>query len=72
MTEKDNIMTANRTVREWKAKHKSEYESFKRQVAAISGGDLSLMERVMGLLDDCMPTGCTELLYVHLLLYHGS
>lgn len=48
-------MTANRTVREWKAKHKSEYESFKRQVAAISGGDLSLMERVMGLLDDCMP-----------------
>ena len=55
MTEKDNIMTANRTVREWKAKHKSEYESFKRQVAAISGGDLSLMERVMGLLDDCMP-----------------
>ena len=55
MTEKDNIMTANRTVREWKAKHKSEYESFKRQVAAIGSGDLSLMERTMGLLDDCMP-----------------
>jgi len=55
MTEKDNTMTANRTVREWKVKHKSEYESFKRQVAAIGGGDLSLMERVMGLLDDCMP-----------------
>lgn len=55
MTEKDNIMTANRTVREWKAKHKSEYDSFKRQVTAIGGGDLSLMERVMGLLDDCMP-----------------
>lgn len=55
MTEKDNIMTANRTVREWKAKHKSEYESFKRQVAAIGSGDLSLMERTIGLLDDCMP-----------------
>ena len=48
-------MTANRTVREWKAKHKSEYESFKRQVAAIGSGDLSLMERTIGLLDDCMP-----------------
>ena len=55
MTEKDNIMTANRTVREWKAKHKSEYESFKRQVVAIGSGDLSLMERTIGLLDDCMP-----------------
>ncbi|MBE6272178.1 MAG: hypothetical protein E7101_14735 [Prevotella ruminicola] len=55
MTEKDNTMTANRTVREWKAKHKSEYESFKRQVAAIGSGDLSLMERTIGLLDDCMP-----------------
>ena len=55
MAEKDNVMTANRTVREWKAKHKCEYDSFKRQVAAIGGGDLSLMERMMGLLDDCMP-----------------
>ena len=60
MTEKDNIMTANRTVREWKAKHKSEYESFKRQVAAIGGGDLSLIERVMGLLDDCMPQNARD------------
>ena len=55
MKEEDNVMTANRTVREWKAKHKCEYDSFKRQVAAIGGGDLSLMERMMGLLDDCMP-----------------
>ena len=60
MTEKDNIMTANRTVREWKAKHKSEYESFKRQVAAIGSGDLSLIERVMGLIDDCMPQNARD------------
>lgn len=60
MTEKDNTMTANRTVREWKVKHKSEYESFKRQVAAIGGGDLSLIERVMGLLDDCMPQNARD------------
>ena len=55
MTEKDNLMTANRTVREWKAKNKSEYDSFRRQVTAIGGGDLSLIEKVMGLLNDCMP-----------------
>ena len=55
MTEKDNVMTANRTVREWKAKHKSDYDDFKRQVADIGNGDLSLMERTMGLLSDCMP-----------------
>ena len=55
MTEKDNVMTANRVVREWKAKHKSDYDDFKRQVADIGEGDLSLMERTMGLLSDCMP-----------------
>ena len=55
MTEKDNVMTANRTVREWKAKHKSDYDDFKRQVADIGNGDLSLMERTMGLLSNCMP-----------------
>ena len=55
MTEEDNIMTANRTVREWKAKHKSDYEDFKRQVADIGKGDLSLMERTMGILINCMP-----------------
>lgn len=55
MTEKDNVMTANRVVREWKAKHKSDYDDFKRQVADIGNGDLSLMERTMGLLSDCMP-----------------
>lgn len=68
MTEKDNIMTANRTVREWKVKHKSEYESFKRQVMAIGGGDLSLMERVMGLLDDCMPQDARNF-YVYIFHY---
>ena len=67
MTEKDNIMTANRTVREWKAKHKSEYESFKRQVAAIGSGDLSLIERVMGLLDDCMPQNAR---YFYTYIFH--
>ena len=55
MTEKDSVMTANRAVREWKAKHKSDYDDFKRQVADIGKGDLSLMERTMGLLSDCMP-----------------
>lgn len=55
MTEKDNVMTANRVVREWKAKHKSDYDDFKRQVADIGNGDLSLMERTMGLLSDCIP-----------------
>ena len=55
MTEKDNVMTANQAVREWKAKHKSDYDDFKRQVADIGKGDLSLMERTMGLLSDCMP-----------------
>ena len=55
MVEKDNVMTANRAVREWKAKHKSDYDDFKRQVADIGKGDLSLMERTMGLLSNCMP-----------------
>ena len=55
MTEKDSVMTANRAVREWKAKHKSDYDDFKRQVADIGNGDLSLMERTMGLLSNCMP-----------------
>ena len=55
MTEKDNRMTANKAVREWKVGHKKEYDYFKQQVAAIGKGDLSLMERMMTLLDDCMP-----------------
>ena len=55
MTEKDNRMTANKAVREWKVGHKREYDDFKRQVASIGKGDLSLMERMIGLLDDCMP-----------------
>ena len=55
MTEKDNRMAANKAVREWKSHHQQTYSDFKRQVAAIGSGDLSLMERTMGLLDDCMP-----------------
>lgn len=55
MTEKDNRMAANKAVREWKVGHKREYDDFKRQVASIGKGDLSLMERMIGLLDDCMP-----------------
>ena len=55
MTEKDNKMAANKAVREWKVGHKREYDDFKRQVASIGKGDLSLMERMIGLLDDCMP-----------------
>ena len=55
MTEKDNRMTANKAVREWKVKHEEKYNDFKRQVTAIGKGDLSLMERMMTLLNDCMP-----------------
>ncbi len=55
MTEKDNRMAANKAVREWKSHHQQTYNDFKRQVAAIGSGDLSLMERTMGILDDCMP-----------------
>ena len=55
MTEKDNRIAANKAVREWKVKHKEEYDDFKRQIAAIDKGDLSLMERTMGLLSNCMP-----------------
>ena len=48
-------MAANKAVREWKVGHKREYDDFKQQVASIGKGDLSLMERMIGLLDDCMP-----------------
>lgn len=48
-------MAANKAVREWKSHHQQTYSDFKRQVAAIGSGDLSLMERTIGLLDDCMP-----------------
>ena len=55
MTEKDNRIATNKAIREWKVKHKEEYDDFKRQIAAIDKGDLSLMERMMTLLNDCMP-----------------
>ena len=60
MTEKDNRMAANKAVREWKSHHQQTYSEFKRQVAAIGSGDLSLIERVMGLLDDCMPQNARD------------
>ena len=55
MNIQDNRETANKAVREWKSHHQQTYNDFKHQVAAIGSGDLSLMERTMGLLDDCMP-----------------
>ena len=55
MTIQDNREVANKTVREWESSHQQEYNDFKRQVAAIGSGDLSLMEQIMGLLNDCMP-----------------
>ena len=55
MNIQDNRETANKAVREWKSHHQQTYSDFKRQVAAIGSGDLSLMERTIGLLDDCMP-----------------
>ena len=60
MTEKDNRIAANKAVREWKVKHKEEYDDFKQQVANIGNGDLSLMERTMGLLSDCMPQNARD------------
>ena len=39
MTEKDNRMTANKAVREWKVGHKREYDDFKRQVVADGADD---------------------------------
>ena len=68
MTEKDSVMTANRAVREWKAKHKSDYDDFKRQVADIGNGDLSLMERTMGLLSNCMPQDARDF-YAYIYTY---
>ena len=55
MNIQDNRETANKAVREWKSHHQQTYSEFKRQVAAIGSGDLSLIERTIGLLDDCMP-----------------
>ena len=68
MTEKDNVMTANRTVREWKARHKSDYDDFKRQVANIGKGDLSLMEQMIVLLNDCMPQDARDF-YAYIFKY---
>ena len=68
MTEKDNRMAANKAVREWKSHHQETYSDFKRQVAAIGSGDLSLMERTMGLLDDCMPQNARNF-YAYILKY---
>lgn len=68
MTEKDNVTTANRTVREWKARHKSDYDDFKRQVADIGKGDLSLMEQMMVLLNDCMPQDARDF-YAYIFKY---
>ena len=47
MNIQDNRETANKAVREWKSHHQQTYSDFKRQVAAIGSGDLSLMERTM-------------------------
>ena len=60
MNIQDNRETANKAVREWKSHHQETYSDFKRQVAAIGSGDLSLMERTMGLLDDCMPQNARD------------
>ena len=66
MAEKDNVMKANSAVREWKVKHECDYDDFKRQVTAIGSGDLSLMERTIGLLDDCMPQNARNFVgYIH-------
>ena len=71
MTEKDNRIAANKAVREWKVKHKEEYDDFKRQVADIGKGDLSLMERTMGLLSNCMPQDARDF-YAYISKYIGD
>ena len=71
MTEKDNRMAANKAVREWKVGHKREYDDFKQQVASIGKGDLSLMERMIGLLDDCMPQDARNF-YGYIYKYIGA
>lgn len=71
MTEKDNRIAANKAVREWKVKHKEEYDDFKRQIAAIDKGDLSLMERMMTLLNDCMPQDARDF-YAYIFKYIGD
>ena len=71
MTEKDNRIAANKAVREWKVKHKEEYDDFKRQIAAIDKGDLSLMERMMTLLNDCMPQDARSF-YAYIFKYIGD
>ena len=71
MTEKDNRMKANKAVREWKVGHKREYDDFKRQVAAIGKGDLSLLERIMTLLNDCMPQDARNF-YGYIYKYIGN
>jgi len=71
MTEKDNRIAANKAVREWKVKHKEEYDDFKRQIAAIDKGDLSLMERMMTLLNDCMPQEARSF-YAYIFKYIGD
>ena len=71
MTEKDNRMAANKAVREWKSHHQQTYSEFKHQVAAIGSGDLSLMERTIGLLDDCMPQNARNF-YAYIFKYIGD
>ena len=68
MTIQDNREVANKTVREWESSHQQEYNDFKRQVAAIGSGDLSLMEQIMGLLNDCMPQDARNF-YVYIFHY---
>ena len=71
MTEKDNRIAANKAVREWKVKHEEKYNNFKRQVTAIGKGDLSLMERMMTLLNDCMPQDARSF-YAYIFKYIGD
>ena len=51
----DNIAKANAAVKEWICQNKEEYEWFKQQVTAIREGDTTLPERVMTLLNECIP-----------------
>ena len=56
----DNKTRANAVVKEWICHNRKEYEHFKQQVSAIGEGDTTLPERMMTLLNDCMPQSARD------------
>ena len=40
----------------WKSEHKREYAEFKRRISQIENGDLSVLEELLSLADNCIPS----------------